>query len=105
MLAPLLSSILIVALLVMLVSYDRQPRLGKLILDQQLVPESRIVIAKSWLNRRAGLLNHASLGRRDGLWLSGTACVHTHGMAFAIDIVFVAADAKVIAIVPSVPPE
>jgi len=48
----------------------------------------RADIANTSATRRAGLLKRASLAPGEGLWIVPTEGVHTVGMKFAIDIVF-----------------
>lgn len=64
----------------------------------------RVVAAERWVNRRAGLLNHAALAPHTGLWLIGARAVHTKGMLFAIDVVALNADGEVLVISESIPP-
>ena len=39
--------------------------------------------------RNTGLLKHASLGVGEGLWIRPSEGVHTFGMKFSIDVIFV----------------
>ena len=39
--------------------------------------------------RRTGLLKHTSLEKGEGLWIKPSEGVHTFGMKFAIDVIFV----------------
>ncbi|MBS1873116.1 MAG: DUF192 domain-containing protein [Acidobacteria bacterium] len=48
----------------------------------------RASIADSSATRRTGLLKHSRLDPGDGLWIVPCEAVHTFGMRFAIDIVF-----------------
>lgn len=45
-------------------------------------------IADTSAKRRTGLLKHTSLGPGEGLWIVPCEAVHTFGMKFAIDVVF-----------------
>lgn len=38
--------------------------------------------------RRVGLLRHATLRAGDGLWIYPTQAIHTFGMRFPIDVIF-----------------
>lgn len=44
--------------------------------------------ADSWLKRLIGLLAESKLGNGHGLWLKPCASIHTIGMRFPIDVVF-----------------
>jgi hypothetical protein len=68
-------------------------------------PQARIVRVRSWNALRVGLLNHAWLEMTDGLWLEGCRSVHTKGMRFAIDVVFLDAQGHVLGVCPFVEPE
>ena len=46
-------------------------------------------VADTSEKRRTGLLNHTGLGTGEGLWIKPSEGVHTFGMKFAIDIIFV----------------
>ena len=48
----------------------------------------RAGIANTSATRRTGLLKHTSLERGDGLWITPSEGVHTFGMKFAIDVLF-----------------
>ena len=71
-------------------------------INQSVFDAARIVRGKSWSALRVGLLNHASLQEDSGLWLEGCRSVHTKGMRFAIDVVFVDAHGTVLRVVPFV---
>ena len=45
-------------------------------------------IADTSAKRRTGLLKHKSLEPGDGLWIAPCEGVHTFGMKFPIDVVF-----------------
>ena len=44
--------------------------------------------ARSFADRRVGLLNHGTLPTTSGLLLRKVSSLHTKGMAFAIDVVY-----------------
>jgi uncharacterized membrane protein (UPF0127 family) len=56
-------------------------------------------------SRRKGLLGRASLDPTTGFVIAPSQGVHTFGMRFAIDIVGVARDGRVVKIRPQVPPQ
>lgn len=63
-------------------------RRRRLFVNGAPVQGSQIVEAKSYLNTRIGLLNHPALPEGAGLLLRGVKSVHTRGMLFPIDVVF-----------------
>jgi uncharacterized membrane protein (UPF0127 family) len=48
----------------------------------------QIVCARTSAERREGLLGRKSLPRGHGFWLNPCEAIHTFGMAFPIDVVF-----------------
>lgn len=54
--------------------------------------------------RRRGLLGRAALGRGEALYIVPCPWVHTFGMAFPIDVAFLAADGRVLATQSSLVP-
>lgn len=79
-------------------SDSKRARLTTLAIDGDDARGSRIVIASAWGNRRVGLLNQAMLAPRAGLLLRDCRSVHTRGMLFPIDVVFLDGDDRVLAI-------
>jgi uncharacterized membrane protein (UPF0127 family) len=61
-------------------------------------------VADSFLTRFRGLMGRADLPAGEGLLFPGTRSVHTHFMRFAIDVVFLDADDRVVRIVPRLRP-
>lgn len=57
-----------------------------------------IFIADSWLKRLVGLLNRNSLPDNQGLVLMPCASIHTIGMRFSIDAVFLSKGGQVLGI-------
>jgi hypothetical protein len=99
------SAVVIAASLVLLTRTDAEPtRVGGLAMDGKTCADWRIVRVTRWVNCRAGLLNHAGLAPFSGLWLAGVRRVHTRGMLFAIDVIFLGRDGTILAINRSVPP-
>jgi uncharacterized membrane protein (UPF0127 family) len=64
----------------------------------------RIERAESLRARTVGLLGRSSLPRGSGLWLEPCSSVHTFFMGFAIDVVFLDADRRVIRIFARIAP-
>ena len=60
-------------------------------------------IADTGRKRRTGLLRHDSLPPGHGLWIVPCEGVHTFGMKFAIDVVFLNRKRQVLKIRPSMP--
>lgn len=46
-------------------------------------------VANTLCTKKVGLLNHPSLSSDCGLKLNGIRAIHTNGMAFAIDVLFI----------------
>ena len=53
--------------------------------------------------RRRGLLRHDSLEPGDGLWIAPSEAVHCFGMKFAIDVLFLNKQKKILKIRPNMP--
>ena len=60
-------------------------------------------IANDSAKRRTGLLKHSGLGPGEGLWIVPCEAVHTFGMKFAIDVLFLSKKRKVMKIRDSMP--
>ena len=58
-------------------------------LTRQTVLAGRALVADSSQTRRTGLLKHTGLEPGEGLWIVPCEGVHTFGMKFPIDIVFI----------------
>jgi len=52
------------------------------------IVSTQIEYADTWLSRLVGLLADSSLKKHEALWLSPCKSVHTIGMRFSIDVVF-----------------
>lgn len=64
----------------------------------------RLRVADSVLGRLVGLLGKRRLEPDSGLWIFPSRGIHTLGMLFAIDVVFLDRDLKVVALRERVPP-
>jgi hypothetical protein len=62
--------------------------MGTLLHNQRPLTAWRIRMAKSWWRRAVGLLTTSKLDEPSGLWISPCSSVHTIGMRYAIDVVF-----------------
>ncbi|HEY8278598.1 MAG TPA: DUF192 domain-containing protein [Bdellovibrionota bacterium] len=65
---------------------------------------SRCGVAETVPERITGLLRHSSLPEDEGLWFPRNTSVHTFFMRFAIDVAFLDAKGKIIALYPSLRP-
>jgi uncharacterized protein len=63
----------------------------------------RAAIADTSAKRRTGLLKHATLEPGEGLWITPSEGIHTFGMNFAIDVVFLNKRRQVIKVRPNMP--
>jgi uncharacterized protein len=82
-------------------SKDRTTRLSQ---NGRLRPEASILHLKRPLHLRIGLLNTQTLPDNCGVLLHGTRSVHTSGMLFPIDIIFISGENQITQIAPNVPP-
>ncbi len=57
-----------------------------------------IDVANTSSKRRTGLLKHAGLAKGQGLWIVPCEAVHTFGMKFSIDVLFLNKKRKVLKI-------
>lgn len=60
--------------------------------------------ADNFFTRLVGLLKRTHLGPEEALWLMPSKGIHTIGMKFPIDVVFLTKDNQVIGLVPGMPP-
>ncbi len=65
---------------------------------------TRADIADTSAKRRAGLLGRESLVEGEGLWIAPCEGVHTFGMKFAIDVIFLSRQRKVLKVREAMPP-
>lgn len=63
----------------------------------------RADIADTSAKRRTGLLKHTGLEPGEGLWIAPCEAVHTIGMKFPIDVLFLDKKKKVLKIKPAMP--
>jgi hypothetical protein len=61
-------------------------------------------VAASWWTRLRGLLGHAPLTPGEGLLLRGENAIHTIGMSFAIDVLFLDRAGRIVHLIPALPP-
>lgn len=70
----------------------------------QTILADRVLIADRGTTRRVGLLGRASLDRGEGLWIVPCEAVHTIGMRFSIDLIFLDRKRRICKICHAVPP-
>jgi len=58
----------------------------------------KVLVANTSQTRRTGLLKHESLPEGEGLWIAPCEGVHTRGMKFSIDVLFLSKARKVLKI-------
>ena len=74
--------------------------------DAALQPSAslRLTLADTACARLQGLLFRAPLSDSEGLWLVPCKAVHTFGMRYAIDVVFLDGDRRIIKVVSELAP-
>jgi len=65
---------------------------------------TRVGLADRWWLRLRGLLGRPPLVPGDGLLIQPCRAVHMTGMAYAIDVAFLARDGRVVAVYPGLAP-
>jgi uncharacterized protein len=66
--------------------------------SRDILLAERAIAAGTSRERRTGLLGHASLEKGEGLWIAPCEAVHTIGMKFPIDVLFLDRKRKVLKI-------
>ncbi|WP_207308879.1 DUF192 domain-containing protein [Marinobacter salicampi] len=79
--------------------FARYPSI-RLLAGQNAVIET--YLARTWPRRFRGLLGKRALCQNEGLLLSPCRSIHTFGMPYAIDVVFLDEQARILAIEPHV---
>lgn len=72
-------------------------------LSRETMLADRALIADSSKTRKTGLLKHDKLDPGEGLWITPCEGVHTVGMKFPIDVLFLDKKRKVLKIRPTMP--
>ena len=72
-------------------------------LSKDTMLADRADIADTSRKRKTGLLKHTKLDPGEGLWISPCEAVHTVGMKFPIDVLFLDKKRRVIKIRPAMP--
>lgn len=65
---------------------------------------ARVTRADGFWAKGAGVLGQLALAPGTGLWLPGVASVHTIGVRFALDLLFLDADFRALRLCPETPP-
>ncbi|MFQ5684287.1 MAG: DUF192 domain-containing protein [Candidatus Binatia bacterium] len=65
---------------------------------------TKVKRADSFRTRLLGLLKRRRLGPEEALWLVPSKGIHTFGMKFPIDVIFLNKDNKVLDVIPSMGP-
>jgi uncharacterized membrane protein (UPF0127 family) len=63
-----------------------------------------IRVADTWWRRAIGQLGTREFAKPDGLWIAPCGSVHTMAMRYAIDVVYVSRDGRLLRIVDSLRP-
>jgi uncharacterized membrane protein (UPF0127 family) len=82
----------------------RNSRLKVLNLTRQAVLADCVEVADHGATRRKGLLGRSGLAAGEGLWIVPCESVHTFGMKFPIDLVYLDRNKKVKKVRSGVPP-
>mgnify|MGYP000858221393 FL=1 len=64
----------------------------------------RVHVARGFLQRARGLLGRASIAADEALLIQPCAAIHTFGMRFAIDVVFIDPQGKVLSVCEALGP-
>jgi uncharacterized protein len=72
-------------------------------LTRNVVLGDTVSVADTSAKRRTGLLKHKSLPSGHGLWIVPCEAVHTFGMKFPIDVIFLNRQRKVLKIRKNMP--
>jgi uncharacterized protein len=67
-------------------------------------PPLQIVVATTFFQRAFGLLGRSKLGSSEGMYFPGTSSIHTFGMSFPIDLVYLNKEEEIIEIRQSMQP-
>lgn len=83
---------------------SRMPVTRVLRCNDSMVVCERAHVAASWLQRLRGLLFYQPLSDTEGLWITPCRSIHTLGMRYALDVVFVDREKRVRALRSNVRP-
>lgn len=71
--------------------------------ENKVVLVSRLYIAQTFWSRLKGLLGTSELTAGEGLLIRPCSSIHTFGMRYPIDVLFLSSELKVLKIVHSIP--
>lgn len=71
---------------------------------RQKTVATRVTLAKNFLGRLKGLLGRSGLDSGEGLWIYPSQAIHTFGMRFPIDVIFLDAQQRVVKTAAGVAP-
>jgi len=85
---------------------NRQPKAAVIALISECgrPVASRVRVARTFAGRLIGLLNHRRLLGEEGLLIEPGGAVHTFGMRFAIDVLFLDPGMRILKIAPAMQP-
>ena len=69
-----------------------------------MLKDLEIIRANTWLRRLVGLLGHSSLKDSEGMLFEPGGGIHTVGMRFSIDVIYLDKDNSVLGIVANMKP-
>ena len=72
--------------------------------DTGAILVARLEIARTLWQRGVGLIGRKGMAKDEGLWLRPCNSIHTFGLRFAIDLLFLDRDGKALRIACNVPP-
>jgi uncharacterized membrane protein (UPF0127 family) len=64
----------------------------------------RITVVTNFFQRAIGLLGRSGLAHGEGIWLQPCGAIHTLGMRFSLDVVFLDRDDRVVQIARNIAP-
>lgn len=73
-------------------------------LSRQVWLANELEVADTFLTRLVGLMGRSDLSPRTGLWIKACNAVHTFGMRFPIDLVFLSKSLRVVKALEAVRP-
>ena len=74
------------------------------VVDSEKELAARVKVADSFFSRLRGLLGASSLPQGEGLWIVPCKGVHTFGMRFPIDVLFLDKDNRVVQSIVNIRP-
>ena len=72
--------------------------------SNNLLLANEVTVAKNFITRSIGLLLHSEMSNDEAMVIYPCGCIHTFFMKFAIDVIFVDKNNKVVAIKENIKP-